>query len=660
MTSHAHRRFNIVELWDKLNDVVKESIPNDSRLTFASGFASFTREECHNQAGPGVLGMSTYEGSQIWTRATTWKFPLFQVFALFPRPPLNLKTEFFVIIHLLGDPIDSVQSLLAKISRCQKRAAKWKLYLDVANIPIDADSDEDTDTVAHRRDEKQVQQCRWKSLTLVTDAYEEWGQADDQFEMMLWVLYDMRIIRNVLTRLRSLFDYTNDRSALLKTINLTSDALAADRATKYLPAIVAIVLFIAIIAIAMIRTTSAIGTPIFNKSLFISVEVHSITFSSLYFWIIPALLFASFIGVSQTEASLPRILDRHHEDLYKHFSQHSRGNLWEILQLIEKLIAITKLGTVHRMLHGGIYSWQPSLRENGLPWPSTITGSQQDATTPLVQRKVNTSSKKPDQSHPSAATSSDNAQPTRQGAHKSTSWSHDLSRQTNRHLPAVQSTLLARIQALISAFWQWVKPRFLPILIILIPTITGAITSSRVPPDGWNCRVTGETAVFFAWLVSAELNYVLQSAIPLGNTNSKKIFWWTLAKDTIIALGTIVWVFMTVVGALNRCDCWIDHDGSLILPQREDIDKILRHRLNRDYPAWIFSGVAVELVLIPWGVQLWYSDGLKVFVQRDDGTSNFPWSRRTWQWIKRKCRRTKKRIDSGLSMVSREDPRSTS
>lgn len=101
-------------------------------------------------------------------------------------------------------------------------------------------------------------------------------------------------------------------------------------------------------------------------------------------------------------------------------------------------------------------------------------------------------------------------------------------------------------------------------------------------------------------------------------------------------MGTIGWVIATIIGTLNRCACWIDHDGGLVLPQREDIDKTLRRCLDLDYPAWIFSGAAVELIIIPGWVRFRSGDALKVFVQRDDGKSNIEWFWDLWDWIQRR------------------------
>ncbi|KAG8530275.1 uncharacterized protein KY384_004776 [Bacidia gigantensis] len=640
MSQHGKLRFSIVDLWNNVTNITNQNIPHDSRLTIASsGYASLTKDTCEALAGS---GMSRYEGSAIWTRATTWKFPLFQVFALFPRPPLNLKTEIFVIVHLLGDPIDSVQNLLLKISRCQSKVRDWKTELERLNVDVDPHRGHGIDELAQRREEEQIRQCRWKSLALVTDAYDEWGEADHQIVVM-----------------KSLLDSSTDKASLLDTVRHTSDALAADRATKYLPAIIALASFVAIIGVAMARTAAAIGGPSFNTSLFISVEMHSITFSSLYFWILPALLFSSFIGVSQTEARIPRILDRFHDDLQKHFSQPTpHANLPDITRRVNELRVFTEPSTDHRMFHGGIYSWQPSIEQYCTLQSSNTAQRPQDTDTsrptdPLLNDTPNVPSR-------GRQGNSQNGNPhqSRNVVTHTASSNRDTSHQTAQNNSSAQEPTHIVTTKVTSRIWNWLKCRFLPVLIVLIPTISGAVVSSRVPPDGWNCRVSGEVAIFFAWFISAELNLLIQYCIPLRNTTQKKLFRVTFSKDIFFTLGTIAWVFATLVGAMNRCDCWIDHDGSLILPQRKDIDRILQRRLNRDYPAWIFSGVAVELIVIPLWVKFSHGDALKVFVQRDDGRSNVEWFWDMRDWIRRHFMRTRIRTDSWFHLM-RTTPRET-
>ncbi len=185
MPDHSKLRFDFLSLWDETEKIFHQN-RHDPRLVFAAGHHSLTRQACIDLAGSGP---SRYDGSTIWTRATTWKVPLIQVFALCPRPPLNLATEAFVMVHLLGDPIDTVQNLLLKISLCQKRVNKWKKRLENLGVPIVIRDESRMDDLAVTRAKQQIEECRWKSLALVTDAYDEWGQAEEQVEVMQLVSY---------------------------------------------------------------------------------------------------------------------------------------------------------------------------------------------------------------------------------------------------------------------------------------------------------------------------------------------------------------------------------------------------------------------------------------------------------------------------------------
>ena len=98
----------------------------------------------------------------------------------------------------------------------------------------------------------------------------------------------------------------------------------------------------------MFRTASAAGENASSDTVYINVEVHSIAFSALYFWIIPVVFLGSVIGVSQTEAAIPRILRRFQGDI-------DRLELPKQLRLPNGCLDDAE----QRMFHGGIYSWQP-------------------------------------------------------------------------------------------------------------------------------------------------------------------------------------------------------------------------------------------------------------------------------------------------------------
>jgi hypothetical protein len=139
-----------------------------------------------------------------------------------------------------------------------------------------------------------------------------------------------------------------ESDANLKTFfqlcKLTADVLAADRSTKFLPIIVAQGFFVGSIAVAIAKLTA---DP-YSTSFYLNVEVYSIAFSALFFWILPAVFLTSVIGVSQTKNAMPRILQRL-QDGFNH-------------ELLDPRIVFPNEvldEEQRRVISGGIYSWKP-------------------------------------------------------------------------------------------------------------------------------------------------------------------------------------------------------------------------------------------------------------------------------------------------------------
>ena len=156
----SSRGFEFASLWNYTLNIQK-ACPEDARLfkglagtTFAHN-ASLTLDACEAIARPTWKAYPAYD---VWQRLTTWKFPLLQLVFIFPRPPLSFATESFVIFHLVGDPINTLQSLLTKLAICQRFARYWQEGVK-AKTQINLQNDED-----------------WKALALITDAYAEWEQ----------------------------------------------------------------------------------------------------------------------------------------------------------------------------------------------------------------------------------------------------------------------------------------------------------------------------------------------------------------------------------------------------------------------------------------------------------------------------------------------------
>jgi hypothetical protein len=67
-------------------------------------------------------GWTAYPISDIWNRIVVWKWSLLQLLSQFPRPPLEPSVEMGVMLHLLGDPIDTICSMLITLNLCRRRA----------------------------------------------------------------------------------------------------------------------------------------------------------------------------------------------------------------------------------------------------------------------------------------------------------------------------------------------------------------------------------------------------------------------------------------------------------------------------------------------------------------------------------------------------------
>ena len=181
----SDKRFQFTSLW-KYTQNIQKACPNDTRLFVPQGGVSSPQNASLTQAACAAIAGSDwkyYPAADTWTRLTTWKFPLLQLVASFPRPPLSISVEAFVILHLLGDPIDTIRSLLAKISTCQTIANEWREECEkLLEKPPGEDEDRD-----------------WKALALVIDAYGEWNVAGDVKHVLQQGLYvhSLLIINNV-------------------------------------------------------------------------------------------------------------------------------------------------------------------------------------------------------------------------------------------------------------------------------------------------------------------------------------------------------------------------------------------------------------------------------------------------------------------------------
>jgi len=146
-----------------ISQKIYNACPTDWRI-FDQKTRSLSEAGCEQISGS---SWTPYPGADIWARLTTWKFPLLQLVAIFPRPPLNFKVEAFVIFHLLGNPVSTIQDLLLKFANCQRRVENWQDALQIPELnPLVQDEEPTRYTNLTRK---------WKALGIITDSYDEWG-----------------------------------------------------------------------------------------------------------------------------------------------------------------------------------------------------------------------------------------------------------------------------------------------------------------------------------------------------------------------------------------------------------------------------------------------------------------------------------------------------
>ena len=355
-----------------------------------------------------------------------------------------------------------------------------------------------------------------------------------------------------------------DKIEFLSICQRTADALAADRSTQSLPVVAAQAIFIGSIAIAFGRTPAASEGA--NASTYINIEAHSIGFSALYFWLIPAVILGSIIGASQTENAIPRILRRFQMELDHRFSFWKQKLPNEYLFDGPREVPTT----TQRQKSGGIYSWQPEDVRKDL-----IVDIESRARKDTFRRQLRTGS--------------------------------------NRTL----GSRLLRLMELAPGSWRF------SFLMVVISLLAGMLISALVPPDGFWCRDWAELSIAAVWVLSDVFDYLPVLFRWISENHYPRIYRFIFFKDALLGLCNIGLVVATQVGIMNKCSCYsMKGRTGLAFPEVSVVAGTLTYNIRLGYPAIAFLCIGFELLVFPGIVCYQYREAFSVFLQRDDGESN--------------------------------------
>jgi len=366
------------------------------------------------------------------------------------------------------------------------------------------------------------------------------------------------------------------REAILQECSITAGALAADRATSPAPIAVAEVVFIGVFLINTLRLRTneqgwLSGTP------FVNIELHSIGFSALFFWLIPIVFTAALIGASRTQTAIPRILLRFRRDVMRidrKFDVPS-PNVSDV--------------TLKRRWMNGMPVWIPGKPFLGgqFQFMIEVTREEQSKRRADIRRM----------------------------------------RAPRRQVQLLQVQLLYTWPALYTS---------LPFLAFGCAIATGTLVSYFVAPRGWRCRTWGELIFALIWFVSylltCGISRMAHSSLWTPSTvwfekstwlPSGYGFYIMFAKDFSACGAVIAWVVVTQIGYYNRRDCYSTEALGLVLPEQshgyEELQAGLR--VGGSFLTILMVGITVQAAFIPGLIWVRYSGARNALLQSDKDVS---------------------------------------
>ncbi|KAF2094694.1 hypothetical protein NA57DRAFT_79866 [Rhizodiscina lignyota] len=139
------------------------------------------------------------------------------------------------------------------------------------------------------------------------------------------------------------------------------------------------------------------------------------------------------------------------------------------------------------------------------------------------------------------------------------------------------------------------------------------IMSWITPTQGLGCRNFVEIGYLCTWIVNFFFSYFIQQMAK------HKWPWWVLASDVIVAVPSILCLFLAWQGWFNSCKCW-GAFWTLRQAQHHDPSSLAEQELQ--LKPWYFGLIAAALCLqglISVGVLLFYGEELRLIYGRSEG-----------------------------------------
>ena len=202
------------------------STPRDYiiRPYYNQSILGLTFKGCVDAVGRSI---APYSRQGVYDRVVLWRVPLLALWLTTTLPPFGIHTQTFTLLHLVGDPIDSIWSLLYRLDLA-KRTFRWVQkedtdsekdannkerfifrFLPKSIITLASEADEGNKTWStsaeinaatsnsrlisdmRNEDDPELQKYCYGVAALIVTAYDDWGkgkEASDAIYDFLWVI----------------------------------------------------------------------------------------------------------------------------------------------------------------------------------------------------------------------------------------------------------------------------------------------------------------------------------------------------------------------------------------------------------------------------------------------------------------------------------------